>query len=167
MEKFIEKLTKYHFISYLIPGGLIVFVEQFFLGISVLSDNTFINFCIIYILGLIASRIGAIIIEPFYKWTHIVSYADYSDFVKAEKIDSKIQDLLEINNLYRSILGTILFIGIISIYQNFSQYCVWIADHPLFITCIILFIVFSFAFRKQTSLIKKRVEANLESESEN
>lgn len=102
---------------------------------------------------MVASRLGSLLIEPLYKKLRIVKYASYEDFKNAEKTKDKdkLNLLLEQNNMYRTMVG----VFIISIV---GKPLVPFMTKNALVFFIILIVIFSLSYRKQTSYIRKRVE---------
>ncbi len=159
MDKFLEKLSRYHLLTNLIPGVLFLYMLNMF-GIYSIDMSDWLRVLLVgYFTGMIISRIGSIAIEPWFQKWKIVKYAPYSDFLKAEKVDGKIQELLGDNNMYRTfvamfLLLTILEIGhLIPVVDGFIH-----SDAAVIVLLLGLFLMFVLAYRKQTSYIRKRVE---------
>ena len=100
------------------------------------------------------------ILEPLMKKIKVVKFSDYSDFVNAVKSDPKIEVLSETNNMYRSVLSTLLILCLVavgqSIFQNFTS------SAPLMKYALLpaLVVLFGLSYKKQTDYIVKRIEVN-------
>ena len=105
-----------------------------------------------------ASRVGSILIEPFLKKIRFVVFSDYTDFLKAEGEDEKIQELLTTANFYRSVLGCLFSFLILS----FGFWLVSenkISSQTMLIGVIGLVVILVLqGYKKQVSYIKKRVD---------
>lgn len=108
---------------------------------------------------MIASRIGSLVIEKICLKSKIIAYAKKKEYVEATKRDKLIEELLETSNMYRTLAGMILTLGICRIYVIVANY--FIISHlvTIWVVLIVLFILFVTAFRKQTKHILSRVEA--------
>ena len=109
MDFFLDKLSRYHILNNLIPGIAFLYIIDVIGIYSTAFDNVLGVFFIGYIAGMVLSRLGSIIIEPWFKSWCIVNYASYPDFLKAEQKDSKINTLLEENNMYRTLVTMFIF----------------------------------------------------------
>lgn len=158
MENFLEKLSSYNILNNLFPGAVYCFLMKLISSIDFISDNIISDIFIYYFIGMVISRIGSIIIEPIYKKIKIVSFADYQKYIEAEKKDTQIAILSEINNTYRTMVAlcivVVLSIVVIFIFDLFN----WNNKIIVFIAIILLCILFSFSYRKQTKYVKFRVE---------
>lgn len=159
MEHFLDKLSRYHILNNLIPGIAFLYIIDV-IGIYTIDfDNTYGVFFIGYITGMVLSRLGSIITEPWFKKWNIVNYAPYADFLKAEQKDSKIDTLLEENNMYRTLVTMFLIIlllygcSLIPIINTFMH-----TKWATLVLIALLLLLYCLAYRKQTSYIKKRVE---------
>ena len=158
LEAFIEKISSYNFLNCLIPGVLVTYCADCMFSITLLTDDWFNDFFIIFIYGLISSRIGSLIVEPFLKKIKFIKYAKYDAFCNAEKEDKKICVLLEMNNLYRTLIGAFILLVFIC-GMNFLRLKIEFIN--TYFNCIILtllLILFVFSYKKQTNYIKNRVE---------
>lgn len=158
MDKFIEKLSSYNLLNNLLPGAVVYILLDKMLSFSNQKINVMEELFLFYFVGMIASRMGSIIIEPICKKIKFVQYAEYNDYLDAIKIDSNIATLLESNNMYRTFLSGMILILLIKVYlvivakvytnESFLQIAFFFA----------LVVLFAFSYRKQTSYIKRRVE---------
>lgn len=104
-------------------------------------------------------RIGSIVIEPWLNKWKVVKYAPYPNYLKAEKEDTKLPDLLADNNMYRTFVAVFMILLLLEIGHlipcvNDFMHSEW-AVMALIISLLLLY---TFAYRKQTSYIRKRVE---------
>lgn len=112
-----------------------------------------------YCSGMVLSRIGSLPIEYCLKKWKFVIFAPYNDFKKAEAKDSKVTTLSAENNMYRTFLATFFVLAIL--YGLNLIHCVSIFIHTPWMALIVLValtILFLFAYRKQTSYVRKSVE---------
>lgn len=159
METFLDKLSRYHILNNLIPGIAFLYIIDVIGIYGTAFDNAYGVFFIGYIAGMVLSRLGSVIIEPWFKSWRIVKYAPYPDFLKAEQKDSKINTLLEENNMYRTLVT--MFIIVLLLYGcslipvvNTFMHTKW----ATLVLLVLLLVLYALAYRKQTSYIKKRVE---------
>lgn len=159
METFLDKLSRYHILNNLIPGIAFLYIIDVIGIYGTAFDNAYGVFFIGYIAGMVLSRFGSVIIEPWFKSWRIVKYAPYPDFLKAEQKDSKINTLLEENNMYRTLVT--MFIIVLLLYGcslipvvNTFMHTKW----ATLVLLVLLLVLYALAYRKQTSYIKKRVE---------
>lgn len=159
METFLDKLSRYHILNNLIPGITFLYIIDVIGIYGTAFDNAYGVFFIGYIAGMVLSRLGSVIIEPWFKSWRIVKYAPYPDFLKAEQKDSKINTLLEENNMYRTLVT--MFIIVLLLYGcslipvvNTFMHTKW----ATLVLLVLLLVLYALAYRKQTSYIKKRVE---------
>lgn len=155
----LEKLSSYELPNMIIPGSLLSALLCWVLRIDVTLLNSviglFVFVCTAYVLGLIASRIGSLIIEPIAKSCGFIQWAKYSDYCKAEAKDQKIATLTLYANLYRTLASTGILMIICLAYEATRPTTMPI-DLLAWI-CLILLILFSVSYRKQTRYIVKRV----------
>jgi len=115
-------------------------------------------------IGLVAGRFGSLVIEPLYKKIGIINTADYNNFIAASKKDSKIEILSSKNNMYRTFTAV------------FVLYAIWrvancvVVRYPVLqpwlmrVGVILLILLFSLSYRKQTRYIHDRINAQMEND---
>lgn len=161
MQSFIEKISSYNLFNYLLPGVLYVGIMSLLTELDLIQENILIGLFLYYFIGMIISRFGSLFVEPTFLKFGIISYENYSDFVKASKEDEKVSLLSEVNNTYRSLVSLLFLIILSSIYlliEDCFSISSGITNYSLLSILLILFI---FSYRKQTGYISKRIKANL------
>lgn len=159
MDKIFDKISEYQFLNYMIPGTLFLVLINV-LGIYDLSlNNVFLVLFGGYCSGMVLSRIGSLLLEYYLKKWNFIVFASYGDYKDAEAKDSKVGVLSTENNMYRTFLATyltllILFgLNLIPCVNEF-MHTPWMA----LIVITFLVLLFLFAYRKQTSYVRKSVE---------
>lgn len=158
MKELLDKLSSYNIFNYLLPGVLFTFLLDTLTSYRLIQDDLVIGVFLYYFLGLICSRIGSLIIEPFLKKIGFVKFAQYSKFVAACKEDQKIELLSEVNNMYRTFCAMFFVLGVVKLYDYLSF------DYPILVTLVsyvsivVLMALFLYSYKKQTAFIKNRIE---------
>lgn len=170
LKPIIEKISSYNIFNNLYPGILFIYLLKFMFGINILSDNWFENLIVFYFVGMVLSRIGSIIIEPIMKKIKVIKYAPYSDYVKASSIEPLVDTLSEVNNTYRTLLSTFICTFMYKVCVTINKICLknevtFLQENKDWILLILLIILFSFSYVKQTSYVRKRVESVLKREN--
>ena len=155
MDKLLERISSYDILNNLFPGSVLYFLLSE--NIQLQQNSILTEFFIIYFLGLLASRIGSLLIEPLCKKLNIIQMASYEDFIKAESRDKKIEILSSVNNMYR----TFISVFILYIFYRITGYIAIQYTRPSqFVETgiiIALLVIFSLSYHKQTNYIRKRV----------
>ena len=154
MSELLQKLSTYNIFNYLFPGVVFVILLNRYTKINLAVDDVILGMFLYYFFGLVLSRIGSILIEPALRCTKIVEFSDYARFVRASKLDDKIELLSEVNNMHRPIIAMLVVLLAISI-CNGSVTCL------LTIGLLGIVTLFVLSYRKQTSFITKRIDAAL------
>ena len=116
LDKLLDKISSYNIINYLLPGGVFCYLFQYFAGVNFLHMGVDLSkmsaggaitsivesLFIYYFVGIVISRVGSLLIEPFSQKMHLIDLTDEEGFAAASKEDSKLDVLLETNNLYRT-----------------------------------------------------------------
>lgn len=157
MKDLLEKLSSYNLFNYLFPGILFAVMVDRLTSYHLLLDNIVIGVFVYYFYGLVISRIGSLLIEPFLKWIHVVNFASYSDFINASKSDSKIELLSEANNMYRTLISVFFCLLFFMTVESIEKKLLFISKYSPLIAVIFLLVIFILSFRKQTSYIRSRI----------
>ena len=162
LTKLIEKLSSYQILNYLIPGSVFCVLLKHLVGYDIVHFSMVENVIICYFVGMVNSRLGSLILYPILKKTKFINEAEYPDFVTAEKKDSKITVLSDINNVFRSFANVMLLLLCALCIKNIDCISNFLIGNINWIAIISLFILFLFSIRKQTKFVRNRVEANKE-----
>ena len=160
--KLLDKLSSYQILSYLIPGSVCCVLLKHLVGYDIVHFSMVENVIICYFVGMVNSRLGSLILYPILKKTKFIKEAEYPDFVAAEKKDSKITVLSDINNVFRSFANVMLLLLCALGIKNIDCISNFVTGNINWIAIISLFILFLFSVRKQTKFVRDRVEANKE-----
>lgn len=90
-----EKISSYNLFNYLLPGALLSFFTHPLIDINFAAFHWIEVFFFIYFLGLLISRLGAILVENIFKYFKICKFCRYEDYCVAESQDSKLSILNE------------------------------------------------------------------------
>ena len=158
MKDLLDKLSSYNIFNYLLPGIIFVVLSDALTSFSFVQKDIILGVFLYYFIGLIISRIGSLVIEPFFKWTKFVQFADYADFISASKLDDKLEVLSEVNNMYRTLCSLLFLLIFVKVYEKISLKISVISEWNTEVLIVGLFLLFCFSYRKQTQYITKRVE---------
>lgn len=161
MKDLINKISSYNLFNYLFPGAIYVVIIKQWSSITLLHENLILSGFLIYFIGLVISRFGSLIIEPILKETGFIKFAKYSDFIKVEKDDNKLEILSEANNTYRTLTSLFVLVLCSKSYLLISKHFGWTESTNIWIATLCLLIMFVFSYRQQTAYITKRIKANL------
>lgn len=160
MSEFLEKLSSYNLFNYLFPGVVFCLLADEYFSYSLIQEDIIVGVFLYYFVGLVISRIGSLIIEPTLKKIGFVSFSEYEDFISASKTDPKIETLSEVNNMYRTVIALFFTLSLAAIYQAIQVKWPVVANYSLYIAILVLFFMFLFSYKKQTSYIVKRVKSS-------
>jgi hypothetical protein len=160
MKELLDKLSSYNIFNYLLPGIVFVVILSKTSNLNLLQSDIFTGAFFYYFIGLIISRVGSLLIEPFLKWINFLKFSDYKKFVNASKQDSKIELFSEINNMYRTLCSLFLLLSLAKFYDAFLIKITFFEKYGGIVIILLLLILFLFSYRKQTNYITKRVDIN-------
>lgn len=162
LTKLLEKLSSYQILNYLIPGSVFCVLLKHLVGYDIVHFSMVENVIICYFVGMVNSRLGSLILYPILKKTKFIKEAEYADFVKVEKKDSKVTVLSDINNVFRSFANVMILLLCALGIKNIDCISNFLIGNINWIAIISLFILFLFSIRKQTKFVRDRIEANKE-----
>jgi hypothetical protein len=160
MNELLAKLSTYNLFNYLFPGVVFAFLADEVTDYSFIQSNIVIGLFLYYFIGLVVSRFGSLVLEPFLKWAKFIYFEDYGKFVEAEKKDKKIEILCEASNMYRTLCSLFLLLLALKLYELIERALPFLRGWAVIILVILLFVAFLFSFKKQTSYITERIKAN-------
>lgn len=160
MKEIVDKLSSYNIFNYLLPGILFVVIADKYTDYSFIQENIILAAFVYYFIGMVISRFGSIIIEPFLKKISFLRFASYKKFVIASKKDTKIELLSEVNNSYRTLTSMLFLLLVLKLYNWIENKFGISQNVTSLITIVLIFIMFLFSYRKQTNYITQRIEAN-------
>lgn len=153
----LSKITPYNLFNFLFPGAIFCELLRRTIEIDLAGSSLVEQLFVYYLAGMAISRIGSIFVEPFLRWTGFVTFADYGDYLTAEKDDEKLKELVSVNNSFRTLIALFVLLGLV-------VGCVRVMRHYEISDMVqvgalvsALFVLFLAAYRKQTSYISKRV----------
>lgn len=158
MSEILKKLSSYNIFINLFPGVIFCLIVDKYLSYPLIQQDLLVSLFLYYFIGLVISRVGSLVIEPLLKIVGLLKYSDYKDYVVASKVDSKIDVLLETNNMYRSVTSLFFCISIVIGFKLVSEKYPIIFELSIPMTTIFLLFLFLFSYLKQTSYICKRVK---------
>ncbi|WP_439837767.1 hypothetical protein [Aeromonas enteropelogenes] len=158
LKEFLEKISSYNIFNHLLPGTVFCVIGSHISNINFLQNDLLSGFFIYYLVGVIISRIGSIIIEPIFKTTNFVIFAPYDKYIEASRIDPKIDVLSETNNMYRTLTSLFICLLALKLYMFSYNHYPWISEYKELTILLIFLLMFSLAYRKQTKYIKSRIE---------
>lgn len=160
MKELLDKISSYNIFNYLFPGILFVVISEEFTAYSFLQDNLLIGAFVYYFIGLVISRFGSLFIEPLLRKLSFLKFANYKDFVSASKKDAKIEVLLEINNMYRTLCSMFVLISLLKLYELIESNAPILKDWSIYILFALLFVMCLFSYRNQNNYLTKRIKLN-------
>jgi len=160
MEELLDKISSYNLFNYLLPGILFAIIAKEFISFPLIQENIIIGAFLYYFIGLVISRFGSLVIEPFLKRISFLKFAPYSDFVLASKKDPKIETLSEVNNMYRTFISTFALLLLLKILISIESKFSILKEYDMYILIVMLLFMFLYSYRKQTKYITDRINAN-------
>ncbi len=160
MKEMLDKLSSYNLFNYLLPGIVFVVLAARLTHYNMIQQDLVVGAFLYYFVGLVTSRFGSLVIEPFLKWTRFVRFAEYKQFIVASKVDPTIEILSEANNSYRTFCAVFILLLFLKGFERLCMAYPFISKWDLTMLLALLVLMFLFAYKKQTAYITKRVHAN-------
>lgn len=166
MNDLVKKISSYNLFNYLLPGVLFAFIASKITHYDFIQENIIVGAFFYYFVGMVLSRIGSLVVEPILRKSRFVRLSPYRDYVRAEKLDSKLETLSETNNTYRSLLAMLLAVCAIFSYEALEGCFSGLSSFRVPVILLALLALFLMSYRKQTEYISKRVEVINESKND-
>ncbi len=157
MKELLAKLSTYNIFNYLFPGVLFAAMSDRLCPYSFLLDDNVVGVFVYYFYGIVISRIGSLIIEPFLKWVRIIRFAPYPEFITASQKDSKLELLSEVNNMYRTITSVFFCLLLLHLVEVIEDASSFVSDNSSVIIICLMVILLVFSYRKQTDYVRTRI----------
>lgn len=161
MDKFIDKLSEYNILNNILPGAVYFFLLDWLFDLNIIGNNWIENVFVYYFFGMVISRIGSLIVEPLCRRCKFVEYVPYSDYIKAAEKDGMIKTMSTTNNVYRTMIGMIMWVALTGVFNKLVIISPLIKCGSEILFLLIVFLLFMGAYRKQVGKIKERVECNV------
>lgn len=162
MSEFLSKLSSYNLFNNLVPGVLFLGIANRIIGRDLVPHDLVFSFFAYYFAGMVIGRFGSLVMEPVLKRTKFLRYGDYGNFVRSSRVDPKIETLLEVSNMYRSMTATLLLLLLVKPFLWLVGGTPFVRRYWIELLCAVLFFVFALSFRKQNGYVNRRVAANTE-----
>lgn len=160
MKELLDKIGTYNIFNYLLPGIVFSAFVSNVTQYNLMQKDIIAGAFIYYFIGSVVSRVGSLLIEPFLKRIGFLTFASYSDFVAASKLDPKIELLSEANNMYRTFCALFVCVGTTYIYERAALCLPCLGDALPVVLVVGLLTLFFFSYKKQTAYVTKRIQAN-------
>jgi len=159
MGELISKISSYNIFNYLLPGVLFAAYCELYTNHALLQEDIVVGAFVYYFIGLVISRFGSLVIHPFLDWINFVSFSPYAQYVFASKKDPKIDELSEVNNMYRTLISLLVSILLLTVVDALTAYFSVSGELVRWITLLGLLGLFVLSYRKQSKYIVSRIEA--------
>ena len=156
LDAFLNRLSSYDLLNIFLPGiALAAFTVWLFPGLENGLDSFLMAFAGCYIAGVSASRVGSLLVEWLALKLKVVTRSSYDSFIEAEKRDPKIEGLVAISNMYRTLAGAaILMLAEIALHPVIET----VGEVILPFGCAALAMLLLPSWVKQERYISRRIE---------
>lgn len=158
MSEILSKISSYNIFNYLFPGAVFVVLAEQMQLLKLPQVDLVTRLLIYYSAGLVISRIGSLVLEPVLKFTGIVRYGDYGDYLRACAKDPKIETLVEQSNTYRTVAAGVLSILVAWIIKMVEPNLKLQPSSATAICLVFFLLLFLLSFRKQSDFVRARAE---------
>jgi len=161
MKEILDKLGTYNIFNYLFPGFVFIQLLDITTKYNIKFENIVHEVFVAYFIGIVISRIGSVLIQTvLIKW-NFVKFVDYQIFIKSSKVDTKIDLLSEVNNMYRTLCSLFFILLLINLFELLPTIEV-LKKYSDILLILFFLILFLLSYRKQTKIIKDRSVVNNE-----
>lgn len=161
MVDLLSKISSYDLFNYLLTGIIFVILADKLTSYSFIQQDIAIGLFLYYFIGLVISRIGSLVIEPFLKYISFIKFESYKNFLEASEKDKKIELISEINNTYRTFCSVFIILLLLKSYTWIQSLIPALKDWDATILVVLMLVLFLFSYRKQTDYLTKRIKAKV------
>lgn len=157
MDGFWEKISSYNIFNNLFPGAFFIYFLERAIPADLSGNDIVKSVILYYFVGLVIGRIGSLFLEPILKLVKLIRFSSYEDYLAACAKDSKIETLLEVANMYRTLFSmSLILLASFYVVSHFVG-----AGYGLskFIS-LCLVIIFIVSYIKQIKYVVKRIESS-------
>lgn len=162
MNEFLSKISSYNLFNYLFPGIVFVVLATKTMGyhVSIADPWQLVPAAFLcYLVGMVISRFGSLVLEPVLRLLGFVKFADYRDFLAAADQDQRLETLSAVNNTYRTLLSAFTLLLLLKGYVAVAGAYEYVQGRQGTLLIILLLVTFLFSYRKQSSYVTRRVAA--------
>ena len=161
INSFLARLTKYEWLNRLLPGVFFVVLSKE-LKCPMLSPENWVESLGVYILwGELASRVGALVVEPLLRLARVVRFAEYPDYQDYQKANKEYCDMLLTNaNFARTLcaLGLLLLAMRLIVLLPSCGHFACVAFGWRDVAVLVWVVLFLFAYCRQVNFLVERIE---------
>lgn len=147
----------YNMLNCFLPGVSLCLLLKHMAGLNLMVGTDFEVVFTCYFVGMIASRIGSLIVEPIMKQAKIISERNYDNFLDAERKDAKITVLSATNNSFRTYTAVCLIAMAVKIIMSVKSIVTTIGSCRDWIILVLLVLLFACSYKKQDGYLCKRI----------
>lgn len=175
-----EKISSYNIFTNLLPGIILCYILKNTTRFSIANGEFLENIFVYYFVGMIASRLGSLVVEKVLASEKIkrickrqdcfIVIPDYDNYIIASENEPFIKVLKETNSTCRTMVSVCLILIIVKFYDMwFHDILVSLipVEWLIIIGFNILLFIFICSYRKQSSYVNKRVENYISTTSKN
>ena len=141
-----NKLSAYQLLSLMLPGASLLGTLKFIFTIDIkVNENIWWFLLASYVVGIILSRIGSLLIEEVFKKMGFIKGYNVGNYIAKRKEDDMVETLLSFANLYRSFCALSIVLIIVTMVKGYGFCDYW----HYFLLEVLLLLLFAFSFCKQ------------------
>ena len=141
-----NKLSAYQLLSLMLPGASLLGTLKFIFTIDIkVNENIWWFLLASYVVGIILSRIGSLLIEEVFKKMGFIKGYNVGNYIAKRKEDDMVETLLSFANLYRSFCALSILMIIVTMVKGYGFCDYW----HYFLLEVLLLLLFAFSFYKQ------------------
>lgn len=147
-------LSQYQFFNHILVGAIFTYCLNILNISNIRSESLLVDIILYYAIGIFMSRFASVTIRPLLECIKYIKYSPYPRYVAAVKKDAELDNLSQQNDLFKTSIMTAWLLTVILLVKGHIT-----EDYNItaIITSIIVGLVFTKSYRKQTEYINQRV----------
>ncbi len=166
-------IPTYNLICHFVPGVIFVYLLKFTYGIDSLNlvggGDSVVNFvaslALFFVLGVVINRLGSELLRIISPLPKIENW--YEQYVIAKKYDGEIAKLIEMKELYKSIVMIVILVPVVGVVNQISIESDTMGRILIPILGIFAILLFLNSYKKQDAYINRRIASHSSNKNEN
>lgn len=157
MHDLLSKISSYNIFTNLFPGAVFCVIAEN-LQLIQNPEELISRLIWFYFIGMVLSRVGSIIMEPVLRRLRFIHYGSYEDYLLAVRKDPKLEIMVEVSNIYRTLATAFIALIFTSFFVRLARYLEITENMRDGLGLASLLILFLLSLRKQSDYINLRVK---------
>ncbi|MBP9843041.1 MAG: hypothetical protein KBC62_03485 [Candidatus Pacebacteria bacterium] len=155
-------ISSHNLINYFVPGVLFVHLLKNVTNYNFWPTDLLTSVIIYYIAGVVVNRFGSIYVKKFLRplmisKEHPDKGIRYENYVNAKIADPEIKEIVQMSDLYKTILAIMILVPIIMFFEKIMSESATLYKYSELIIFLFFFLLFFKSYVAQDEYVEKRI----------